>query len=331
MFKVGVDLGGTNIAVGVVDEKYNIVGKGKVKTNAPRPAEEIFADIKKAIDLAVEDAGITMNEVESVGVGTPGSVNQDTGMIEFSNNLAFNNVPAKKMLEELTGKPCYFENDANAAALGEAYAGAGHGAKNFVAVTLGTGVGSGIIVDGKVVSGINFAGGEMGHTVIVVDGKQSQHCKAEDADARQNLRTDGDIHIQYGCGRIQVADIAVIEQNIFTEICAAENAEHCKENVCYRSKAFKFVQETAVDALCGAFIAVAHVDKRDRGNHEHAALETAARGQMAVKDNVEHIHEDEGDDLIRTALDDNVALDLDVIIFHFPHPPFSLSSFLSRG
>ena len=172
MFKVGVDLGGTNIAVGVVDEKYNIVGKGKVKTNAPRPAEEIFADIKKAIDLAVEDAGITMNEVESVGVGTPGSVNQDTGMIEFSNNLAFNNVPAKKMLEELTGKPCYFENDANAAALGEAYAGAGHGAKNFVAVTLGTGVGSGIIVDGKVVSGINFAGGEMGHTVIVVDGKQ---------------------------------------------------------------------------------------------------------------------------------------------------------------
>ena len=88
MFKVGVDLGGTNIAVGVVDEKYNIVGKGKVKTNAPRPAEEIFADIKKAIDLAVEDAGITMNEVESVGVGTPGSVNQDTGMIEFSNNLA---------------------------------------------------------------------------------------------------------------------------------------------------------------------------------------------------------------------------------------------------
>ena len=172
MFKVGVDLGGTNIAVGVVDEKYNIVGKGKVKTNAPRPAEEIFSDIKKAIDLAVEDAGITMDEVESIGVGTPGSVNQDTGMIEFSNNLAFNNVPAKKMLEELTGKPCYFENDANAAALGEAYAGAGHGAKNFVAVTLGTGVGSGIIVDGKVVSGINFAGGEMGHTVIVVDGKQ---------------------------------------------------------------------------------------------------------------------------------------------------------------
>lgn len=171
MYKVGVDLGGTNIAVGVVDDDYKIIGKGKVKTNAPRPAEEIFADIKKAIDLAVADAGITMDDIESVGVGTPGSINQDTGIIEFSNNLAFDNVPAKKMLEELTGKPCFFENDANAAALGEAYAGAGNGAKNFVAVTLGTGVGSGIIVDGKIVSGMNFAGGEMGHTVIVVNGK----------------------------------------------------------------------------------------------------------------------------------------------------------------
>lgn len=171
MYKVGVDLGGTNIAVGVVDENYKIIGKGKVKTNAPRPAEEIFADIKKAIDLAVADAGLTMDDIEKVGVGTPGSINQDTGIIEFSNNLKFDNVPAKKMLEELTGKPCAFENDANAAALGEAYAGAGNGAKNFVAVTLGTGVGSGIIVDGKIVSGINFAGGEMGHTVIVVNGK----------------------------------------------------------------------------------------------------------------------------------------------------------------
>lgn len=171
MYKVGVDLGGTNIAVGVVDENYKIIGKGKVKTNAPRPAEEIFADIKKAIDLAVEDAGLTMADIEKIGVGTPGSINQETGIIEFSNNLKFDNVPAKKMLEELTGKPCAFENDANAAALGEAYAGAGNGAKNFVAVTLGTGVGSGIIVDGKVVSGINYAGGEMGHTVIVVNGK----------------------------------------------------------------------------------------------------------------------------------------------------------------
>ena len=172
MYRVGVDLGGTNIAVGVVDSDYNIIGRGKVKTNAPRPAEEIFDDIKKAVLMAVEDAGLTMDDISGVGIGTPGSINQDTGIIEFSNNLAFSNVPAKAMLEERLGKPCAFENDANAAALGEAYAGAGKGVKNLVAVTLGTGVGSGIIVDGKVVSGSNFAGGEIGHTVIMVDGEQ---------------------------------------------------------------------------------------------------------------------------------------------------------------
>lgn len=172
MYKIGVDLGGTNIAVGVVDENYKIIGRGKVKTNAPRPAEEIFDDIAKAINLAVADAGITMDDISGIGVGTPGSVNKEEGTIEFSNNLDFNNVPAKKLLEERTGKTCVFENDANAAALGEAYAGAGNGVKNLVAVTLGTGVGSGIIVGGKVLGGTNDAAGEMGHTTIVVDGDQ---------------------------------------------------------------------------------------------------------------------------------------------------------------
>lgn len=172
MYRIGVDLGGTNIAVGVVDEQYKIIGRGKVKTNAPRPAEQIFDDIAKAINLAVEDAGISMDDVSAIGVGTPGSVNKESGLIEFSNNLEFDHVPAKEMLESRTGKPCVFENDANAAALGEAYAGAGNGVKNLVAVTLGTGVGSGIILGGKVMSGINDAAGEMGHMVIVVNGEQ---------------------------------------------------------------------------------------------------------------------------------------------------------------
>lgn len=172
MYRIGVDLGGTNIAVGVVDENYKIIGRGKMKTNAPRPAEEIFDDINTAINMAVADAGLTMDDISAVGVGTPGSVNKEEGLIEFSNNLNFNNVPAKKLLEDRTGKPCVFENDANAAALGEAYAGAGNGVKNLVAVTLGTGVGSGIIVGGKVLGGTNDAAGEMGHTTIIVDGEQ---------------------------------------------------------------------------------------------------------------------------------------------------------------
>lgn len=170
MYRIGVDLGGTNIATGVIDENYKIIGRGKVKTRAPRPAEEIFASIKEAADMAVADAGISYDEVSSIGIGTPGSVNKDTGDIEFSNNLKFHNVPAKKMLEDIFGKPVFLENDANAAALGEAVAGCGNGVKDFIAVTLGTGVGSGIIIDGKIHRGSNFCGGEMGHMVINVDG-----------------------------------------------------------------------------------------------------------------------------------------------------------------
>ncbi|NMP38352.1 MAG: ROK family protein [Clostridiales bacterium] len=172
MYRVGVDLGGTNIAVGVVDENNKIIGRGKVKTALPRPAAAIFDDIKLAVDQAIEDAKISMDEVVSVGVGTPGSVNKNNGYIEFANNLEFENVPAKEMLEQRIGKTVYLDNDANCAALGEAVGGCGNGVKNFVAITLGTGVGSGIIVDGKLVNGVNFAAGEMGHMVICVDGEQ---------------------------------------------------------------------------------------------------------------------------------------------------------------
>ena len=173
MYRIGVDLGGTNIAVGVVSEDLKIIGRGSVKTNCPRPAADIFDDIAKAVNLALEDAEITMNDVISVGVGTPGTVNKSNGYIEFANNLDFTQVPAKDMLEERLHKTVYLDNDANCAALGEAVAGCGKGAKNFVAITLGTGVGSGIIIDGKIINGANFAAGEMGHMVIAVDG---EHC-----------------------------------------------------------------------------------------------------------------------------------------------------------
>lgn len=172
MYRVGVDLGGTNISVGVVDEGLKIVGRAKVKTNAPRSAERIFDDITACVEAAIEDAGISRSEVLSVGVGTPGSVNKANGYIEFANNLEFNQVPAKEMLEERIGLPVYLDNDANCAALGEAVAGCGKGVKNFVAITLGTGVGSGIIVEGKIVGGINYAAGELGHMVICMDGEQ---------------------------------------------------------------------------------------------------------------------------------------------------------------
>lgn len=174
MYTIGIDLGGTNIVASVVDDDYNIIGTSKTPTNSPRSADEIFDDIAEVCEEAVRAADLTMKDIDSVGMGTPGTVNQD-GIIEFANNLAFNNVPARTMLAKRINKPeekVFIENDANCAALGEAYAGCGNGAKDFVAVTLGTGVGSGVIIGGKIVNGVNYAGGECGHMVIVVDGEQ---------------------------------------------------------------------------------------------------------------------------------------------------------------
>ena len=170
MYTIGIDLGGTNIVAAVVDENYKIIEKAKTPTAMPRKPEEIFDDIAKVSKEAVEKSGITMSDISSIGLGTPGTVNN--GIIEYANNLGFDHIPASDMLKKRLGDiPVYIENDANCAALGEAYAGCGNGSKNFIAVTLGTGVGSGIIIDGKIVSGINHAGGECGHMVIVVDGK----------------------------------------------------------------------------------------------------------------------------------------------------------------
>lgn len=172
MYNLGVDLGGTNIAVGVVNEKFEIVGRGKKKTNAPRPATEIADDIAAACRMALEEAGITLDDIHSVGIGSPGSIDPKTGIVATSNNLGFANVPLVELVSSrLGGKKTYIENDANAAAYGEFMAGAGKDTKDFVTITLGTGVGCGIIIDGKLFTGANNAGGELGHTVIVFNGE----------------------------------------------------------------------------------------------------------------------------------------------------------------
>lgn len=172
MYHLGIDLGGTNIAVGVVDENFKIVGRGKMKTNAPRPAEEICDDMATAVKMAVEDAGLTMEDIDTIGIGAPGSINPHTGMIAVSNNLQFEKVPMGPMLKERLGRDVFIENDASAAAYGEFLAGAGRGTQDMVAITLGTGVGGGVIIGGKLFSGSNLAGGELGHTVIVQGGEQ---------------------------------------------------------------------------------------------------------------------------------------------------------------
>lgn len=171
-YYVGIDLGGTNIVAGVVDENYNIISKASTKTNCPRPEKEIADDMAKMALQAVKNANLEISDIEWIGIGTPGIANSATGIIERANNLGFVNTPMVKYIKETIDKPVFIENDANAAAYGEFVAGAAKEARNAICVTLGTGVGAGIIIDGKIYSGSNYAGTEIGHTVIEVDGAE---------------------------------------------------------------------------------------------------------------------------------------------------------------
>ena len=173
MYTIGVDLGGTNIAIGIVNERYEIVRKGSVPTKPERGADPIIADMAALCRKLIADEGLTLADIESVGVATPGTANNVTGVVEYANNIPFLQYPlADRLSAQLDGKKVYIENDANAAAKAEAIAGVAAGAPISVMITLGTGVGGGIIIDGKVYTGFNFAGAELGHVVIQKDGRQ---------------------------------------------------------------------------------------------------------------------------------------------------------------
>ena len=175
MYRIGVDLGGTNIAVGLVDEEYSIVVKKSTPTKAERHPDEIAADIAMLCEKVCEEKGIKVSDIANIGVATPGIADCDTGEVVYSCNLPFRKYPlAKKVAEKLGVCACKVKlaNDANAAAWGEAVAGAAKGSSNSVMITLGTGVGGGIILDNKIYTGFNYAGAELGHIVIEIDGAQ---------------------------------------------------------------------------------------------------------------------------------------------------------------
>lgn len=173
MYYIGIDLGGTNIAVGIVDESFKIVKKSSTPTLVNRDPELIIADMGKLCLELLAETGIGLEEVVCAGIAAPGSVNPRTGIIEYANNLPFLRFPIADTLRKyLPVREVYLENDANAAALGEAVGGAAKGKRLSVMITLGTGVGGGVIIDGKIYSGFNYSGAELGHTVIEYNGRQ---------------------------------------------------------------------------------------------------------------------------------------------------------------
>ena len=171
MYRIGIDLGGTNIAVGVVDDHHRIVAEASLPAGAHRPAEQVVADMCRAVELALDKAGLTPADCASIGVGTPGTCDPERGVVVRAYNLNWFDVPVCAMLTAHFGLPARLSNDANCAALAETVAGAAVGCRNMMLITLGTGVGGGIIVDGRIVSGLGGAGGEPGHSLLVLDGE----------------------------------------------------------------------------------------------------------------------------------------------------------------
>lgn len=169
-YYLGIDFGGTNIVAGVVDETYRILAKHRNRTRREESFETIVADIADTAYAAVLDAGMTIRDMESVGLGAPGSISPQTNKLLYNNNLNWYNVPLPDEMASHFPIPVLIRNDADCAALGEALAGAANGYDHVLMLTLGTGVGGGIIVNKKIFSGCDRMGGEIGHTKLIFGG-----------------------------------------------------------------------------------------------------------------------------------------------------------------
>ena len=167
---IGVDLGGTNIAIGIVSANGHILHQGSTPTLKERPIEEIVKDMAKLINKLCDEYGCKLEDISGVGIGSPGTIDYNNGEVVYSNNLRMKNYPMAEELSKLINRPVKIDNDANCAAMGE-YKINGNGVKDFVLITLGTGVGGGIIANGKMIRGFNGAGGEAGHITLIAGGE----------------------------------------------------------------------------------------------------------------------------------------------------------------
>ena len=171
-FHLGLDVGGTNLAAAVIDSRFNILSRASIPAGAGRSIEAITDDMAKVSILAVERAGISMEDVAGWGIGMPSCVNARTNLLVHANCFGWHNVPIYDYLRGKLPLDVKIDNDANCAALGEALAGAARGHENALMLTLGTGVGGGIILDGKIYAGADGMGAELGHSKLVFEGER---------------------------------------------------------------------------------------------------------------------------------------------------------------
>ena len=171
MYYLGIDLGGTKIAAGVIDEAYGLISRAEVPTRAALGAETVVTDMAACVREALAMAGKSLADCAGAGIGSPGLCDTANGSVRNAHNLGWYGVPVCEMLSKELGIPVKVDNDANCAALGEVVAGSAKGSRSALMVTLGTGVGGGIIIGGEIYSGWQSLGGEIGHMCIVMDGE----------------------------------------------------------------------------------------------------------------------------------------------------------------
>lgn len=171
----GVDIGGTTVKMGLLEEEGKIVDKWEITTDTSEEGKAILPNVAASIENKMKEHGLTKDDIIGVGAGVPAPVTAE-GIVNGSANLGWNYKEVKKELEELTGMKACIGNDANVAALGEMWKGGGAGEKNLIMVTLGTGVGGGVIINGKVLVGANGAGGEIGHLCVNYEEKDKCGC-----------------------------------------------------------------------------------------------------------------------------------------------------------
>lgn len=174
MFAFGVDIGGTTVKLGLFDQDAKVLDKWEIPTRKENGGEQILPDVAKSILAKMEEKGISAKDVKGIGVGAPGAVDEDGTMVGGAVNLGWGVLNIPEILHKYIDVPVKANNDANVAALGEMWQGGGKGYSNMVAVTLGTGVGGGIIIGGKILTGANGAGGEIGH--IHIEDHETETC-----------------------------------------------------------------------------------------------------------------------------------------------------------
>ena len=173
---IGVDLGGTNIVVGLIDTNGNIIKSYTRPTLVDRKTEEIFDDIIDMCQIIIKEFNLDETNLKGIGMGIPGEIDSKKGIINYSNNIPIKDFNVLSYMQKLNKNlnkniPFFFANDADCAALGELVAGAGKGSSDLVILTLGTGVGGGIIINGKIYSGFYAGGAELGHQTIIHNGE----------------------------------------------------------------------------------------------------------------------------------------------------------------